>query len=235
MTTAPPQLVPRPTFPPLESGDRMRADQFRDALDELPAGTRAELLHGRAWVHRETPSARRVELTDVLGTWLRQYEVETAGVAMVRGCRARLGPRDEPWLDLALYVPGAGNCRQLPDGSLDGPPEFAVCLSETGRGLAFRDRADACRRGGVLEYLAVAAEPGTRELRWYRFDDDPLRPTRDTGENLLRSGYFTGLWLPESVVTGDPRTVDTHAPIRRGTGTLEHAAFVNRLCALKPR
>ena len=237
--------LPDPRGPrELFDGDRATAERFRAGLPLTPHAERAELLRGSVRLNDGPADPRRVALTDALRAWARQYEVETAGVIRATAARATLSPRDEVFLDAALYVPANGRCMAVTDDDgarrLVGPPEVAVCVAQsTGNPHAvhdLHDRIEALRAGGVTElvFAGPAGYGGREGLQWFRLDDDPRRPGRDGGH--LKSAALPGLWLPEAVLAPDPGRVDVTSAVRAGCATLDHALFVNALCGgRKPR
>ena len=237
--------LPDPRGPrALFDGDRATAERFRAGLPLTPNSERAELLRGSVRLNDGPADARRVALTDALRAWARQYEVETAGVVRAAGVRATLSPRDEVFLDAALYVPANGRCVAVTDADgaqrLVGPPEVAVCVAQAADDPHavhdLHDRIEALRAGGVTELVfAGPTGYGNQEgVRWYRLDGDPRRP--GDGGGYLKSAVLPGLWLPKAVLAPDPGRVDVVSAVRAGCATLDHALFVNALCGgRKPR
>ena len=236
--------IPDPRGPrELFDGDRTTADQFRAGLPLTPRSGRAELIRGTVRLNDRPPNPRRAALAEALKAWARQYEVETAGVVRAVDVRATLSPRDEVFCDAALYVPAAGRCSAAAgdDGPvrLVGPPDVVVCVASADGSSArsardLYDRAEALRVGGVTELIFAgpvdgAGYGGRDGVRWYRLDDAPDRPGR--GDGYLKSAALPGLWLPEAVLGPDPARVDVAGAVRAGCGTLDHALFVNALCA----
>ena len=228
----------------LYEGDRATVAQFRAGLPVTPRSDRAELLRGVVRLHDRPASPQRAAMTEALRSWTRQYEVETAGVVRAAGVRATLSPRDEVFLDAALYVPASGRCDAVADPGgatrLLGPPEVAVIVTQSDHDPDayhdLHDRIDALREAGVTEliFAGPARRPDEDGVQWFRLDDDPRRPRRDGG--YLKSGVLPGLWLPEVLLAPDPARVDVAGAVRAGCGTLDHALFVNALCAgRKPR
>ena len=228
----------------LVEGERTTGDRFRPSLALTPHARRAELLRGVVRLNDDPPTARRVALTVALQAWARQYEVETPGVVRAADVRATLSPWDEPFFAAALYVPADGRCDAAADMAggprLIGPPAVAVVVAEGSRDRTFRDRHHALRAGGVTELVyasvgdGIPGSPDRGGIEWFRLDDAPARPGR--GDGYLKSAVLPGLWLPEAVLGENPERVDVVAAVRAGCGTLDHALFVNRLCAgRKPR
>ena len=229
----------------LFTGDRTTAGRFRAGLPLTPHAQRAELVRGIVRLNDSPPdpdrAVPRAALSLALQTAARQYEVETAGVVRAVGVRCTLSPRDELFLDAALYVPTDGRCAAVTDDDgtvrLVGPPAVALCVARPGADrYDLHDRHEALTLGGVSELVHVGPDghDDRDQVRWYRLDGDPAKPTRDGGH--LRSAALPGFWLPEGLVDAEPSAADLTAAVRAGCGTLDHALFVNALCAgRKPR
>lgn len=103
-----------------------------------------------------------------------------------------------------------------------GLPELLVEVTGSVRTKVFRRRLDAYDRAGVREFLVATADP--RDLALYARQGNCLEQVSLSGDGLLRSAVFPGLWLDAAALFADDLN-EIIASLDRGLSSVEHADF----------
>lgn len=232
-TTDGPRRLAEPDLPPLlRTGDRMDADTFFHWYEQAPDGFRAELVGGIVYVAGSTTYAHGVLNADLSG-WLGMYGFRTPGIRGVAATTIRLAPNEVPEPDASLLIlPECGGQARIERGYIVGAPELVVEVAYSTWATDLTDKLAAYEAAGVREYvLVLVREPA---VRWFTLRDGRFDPDAPDPDGLHRSSTFPGLWLdPVALLAGD--TARLVAVVDQGTATPEHAAFVARLAAARPR
>jgi Uma2 family endonuclease len=220
------------TAPPLVAGERLDRATFHNRYEQMPEGTRAELVGGVVYM----PSPLRLDHGDTnhcVDMWLGYYEESTSGVRTSLNASTFLCDEGEPQPDLLMRIlPECGGQTRVIDGYLDGPPELVVEISRSSRTFDLGPKYLDYERAGVLEYIVVGLEPD--EVFWHVRRDDRFARVAPDADGLFRSAVFPGLWLdPEALFASDRRRL--RSVVEQGVATPEHAAFVAKLAAAKQR
>ena len=216
--------------PPLCDGDRLTGDEFLRRWDAMPDLKFAELIGGI--VYMASPlSFTHGDFHARLGGWLFSYKAATPGCALCYAVTWRMSPSDIPQPDIALRIqPEYGGQSRMAGPYPAGAPELAVEISHTTFSKDAGEKLRLYERSGVMEYIVV--RPDHREIIWRQLVDGKYRVTAPDADGVFRSNVFPGLWLnPEHIWADESRA--TIELIDRGTSTPEHAAFVERLAAVK--
>lgn len=225
--TVPDEIVPVPSEPMLESGDRLSRDEFERRYQRLPQVKKAELIEGVVYMPSPLRAKAHGKPHSHLGTWLGVYESETPGVESFDNSTVRLDLDNEPQPDLVLIKSAVtgGQTRFSVDDYIEGAPELAVEIVGSSRAYDLHQKKGAYRRNGVCEYLAwITSE---RRLVWWQLRHGEYQDIAPDTDGLLKSHTFPGLWLdPRALLRGDLKTV--LAALRRGIESPEHASFLAR-------
>jgi Uma2 family endonuclease len=213
--------------PPLQSGDRLTAEEFERRYDAMPDLKKAELINGVVYV------APPVSFDDHGGphfdviTWLGLYRVATPGVRGGDNATLRLPLANRPQPDGFLFIePSHGGQVRIENRYVVGGPELAAEIAATSENYDLHDKLEVYRRNNVREY--VVWRVFDREVDWFvlrggQYERLPLSP-----EGFYKSEVFPGLWLdPAALVAGDMLRVAE--VLRLGLASPEHADFVARL------
>jgi hypothetical protein len=227
---APPPLIDRPSrTPPLENGDRLTADEFERRYDAMPELKKAELIEGA--VHMPSPvrfNAHGEQQADLMG-WLVVYRSGTPGVRVGDNSTVRLDIGNVPQPDAVMIVDPAlgGQARIDGDGYLTAAPELAAEVTASTVSIDLGSKFNVYRRTGVREYMVWRVED--REVDWFVLRGERYERLLLNDAGFYAGEAFPGLWLdPAALVRGDiARVLDV---LRLGLNSLEHAAFVERLC-----
>lgn len=168
---------------------------------------------------------------DEIGYLLGTYRRATPGIQVTHNASAILGEKSEPQPDLAMRIlpEYGGQSRTTANDYLEGAPELVVEIAHSRRGLAMHAKRDDYKRNGVIEYLVLLVEE--REVRWFYFPDDEIRPNR---EGISRSRVFPGFWVDiDALLRRDSQRL--MEVLEQGLASRPHASFVRRLQAAHRR
>lgn len=228
-TDKPPRTAHEPPsrVPPLESGDRLTADEFERRYDAMPDLKRAELIEGVVFVASPVSEDHAGPHLD-LATWAGLYRGHTPGVTGGADGTIRLDLKNRPQPDVYLRVleSHGGQARLSPEGFVVGAPEFTAEVAASSASHDLHDKAEVYRRNRVQEYLVWRVHD--RAIDWWSLSRGRYRPLRPQPDGTLRGKALPGLWLdPNAMLAGDlPRVI---AVLQRGLASPEHARFVEKL------
>ncbi|HUY36447.1 MAG TPA: Uma2 family endonuclease [Pirellulales bacterium] len=214
------------TVTPLVAGQRLDRATFHDRYEQMPPGTRAELVGGVVYM----PSPLRFDHGDRdhwVSVWLDRYMEFTQGIAVSHNASTFLDDEGEPQPDVLLRIlPEWGGRIRHVDGYLEGPPDLVIEIARSSRKFDLGPKYLDYERAGVSEYVVVGLEPD--EAYWHvRRDERFVRVSPDT-DGLFRSVVFPGLWLDAQALFDENRG-RLREIVDRGVATPEHAAFVARM------
>ncbi len=216
-------------FAPLVEGQRLDQPTFHERYEQMPDGTRAELINGV--VHMPSPVGPAYARAAVPAlVWLSYYQEQTPGVDVLDNASTVLDVKGEPQPDAQLRIlPEYGGRTRTDRRFVRGVPELIVEVSHSTRYTDLGPKFDEYERTGVLEYIVRALEPD--ELLWFVLREGRLVKLPLDADGLFRSTTFLGLWLdPLALITGDTRRL--REVLDRGLATPEHSDFVARLAAV---
>ena len=218
------------TLAPLVEGQRLDQATFHERYEQMPPGTRAELINGV--VHMPSPvGPEHGRATVPAHVWLSYYQENTPGVDVLDNTSTVLDVRREPQPDVQLRIlPEYGGRTQADRRFVRGVPELIVEVSHTTRYTDLGPKFDDYERAGVLEYVVRAFGPD--EVLWFFLREGRLVELPPGSEGIIRSESFPGLWLdPRALIEGNTRRL--REILDRGLATTEHSAFVARLAAAR--
>jgi len=222
--------VQTPTFAPLVEGQRLDQATFHERYEQMPAGTRAELINGVVYMPSPVgPEHGRATVPALV--WLSYYQEHTPGVDVLDNASTVLDIRREPQPDAQLRIlPEYGGRTQTDRRFVRGVPELIVEVSHTSRYTDLGPKFDDYERVGVLEYVVRALDPD--DVLWFSLREGRLVELPPDSEGIFRSESFPGLWLdPRALIEGNTRRL--REILDRGLATSEHSAFVARLAAAR--
>ena len=139
-----------------------------------------------------------------------------------------MGPQDVPQPDRSLRIlPEYGGQSRVEANYATGAPELIVEVSGSSLSRDLGIKLELYRSAGVGEYLTVLLQP--RQIIWRQLVRGRYRELKPDNEGMLRSRVFSGLWLDPAALWNPKLTVRT--AVKKGLGSKEHAAFVQRLAA----
>jgi len=153
------------TLTPLVEGQRLDQATFHERYEQMPPGTRAELINGV--VHMPSPvGPEHGRATVPALVWLSYYQENTPGVDVLDNTSTVLDVRREPQPDVQLRIlPEYGGRTQADRRFVRGVPELIVEVSHTTRYTDLGPKFDDYERAGVLEYVVRAFGPD--EVLWF--------------------------------------------------------------------
>ncbi len=212
---------------PLMNGDYLTGDEFERRAAAMPDdGTRWELIEGVVYMAPPvTEDHARPHY--LLTTWLGHYEAKTPGVAGASDATLRLGKKNRPQPDVALYVTpeAGGRVHRDPDRYLRGGAELVCEVAYSSTSIDLHGKKEAYRKAGCLEYLVFAVK--SREVSWFALGDGEYCAL-DPERGVLKSRVFPGLWLDVKALLARD-IAKMLATLDRGLASREHAALVKKL------
>jgi Uma2 family endonuclease len=230
MATASELLPPRasvPSPPPLENGDHLDQETFRERYDAMPEGVKAELIGGRVYIVASPVLVPHGQPHSKLVGWLENYQAATPGTQSLDNTGTILGKKSEPQPDACLLIlPENGGQTRQEDDWLRGPPELVVEVASSSESYDLHEKREEYEKYGVKEYMVYAARQ-QRVYWWIRRGGryEELQPGAD---GVFRSETFPGLWLDAAALV-QANGAKMHEVLRHGLATPEHAAFVAKL------
>ena len=217
----------------LESGDRLRRDEFERRYHAMPGVKKAELIDGIVYIPSPVRLKRHGRPHVLIVTWLGYYLAKTPGLEEFGdNATVRLDDDNEPQPDLLLCLPKSlgGRASVSEDDYLEGAAEFVAEVAASSVSIDTHLKLQVYRRHGVREYVIWRVED--KAVDWFSLREGRYEPLATDAEGLFRSDIFPGLWLdPAALIRGDlPRLFQV---LDEAARTPEHAAFVQRLNAQK--
>lgn len=207
----PPSAASDVDVPPVESGDRLRADEFVRRYERMPRHVKAELIGGT--VHVASPV--RVDFHGhpllVFSHWLGQYTFAVPGTFGGVDSTTRLADDSVPQPDLLLTIlpECGGRTRVGPSGFVEGAPELAVEIANSSASADLHGKLDSYARAGVPEYLVWRARE--RAVNWFELRDGAYAALAPDPDGVIRSRVFPGFWLDVNALLARdvPRLLET--------------------------
>lgn len=223
-TSPPPERIP-----PLQSGDRLTAEEFDRRYAATPEKFKAELIKGVVYVASPvTLEEHGGPRFDVIG-WLALYRTATPGIRGGDNTTIRLPMNNRPQPDACLIIePSCGGQVQIVDRYVVGSPETVAEVAATSESFDLGDKLDVYRQFGVREYIVWRVFD--REIDWFVLRGEQYKRLPLSADGIYKSEVLPGLWLdPAALVGGDMVRVSLIA--QQGIGSSEYAEFVQQLQA----
>jgi Uma2 family endonuclease len=216
-------------IPPLQSGDRLTAEEFERRYNGMPHLQKAELIDGVAYVSSPVFEDHGGPHFDTI-TWMGLYRLATPGILGGDNTTMRLDNRNMPQPDAFLRIDPrcGGRARVGPDGYLAGAPEWIAEIAVTSANYDLREKLEVYRRYEVYEYFVWRV--WDRAIDWFVLREGQYARLEPGADGVYRSEVLPGLWLDvAAMLRGDVATVARVAQV--GIASPEHEAFVIRLRA----
>ena len=225
ITSRPARSVP---VPPLQSGDRLDADEFERRYDAAPDLKKAELIDGVVYVPPPVSDAFHGEPQFRVVGWLALYVITTPGVTGSDNSTLRLDRRNRPQPDTFLRIlpTHGGRAQRDAQGYVTAGPDLVVEVAASRANYDLNDRLEVYRRFGVREYVVWRVYD--QAVDWFILRGEHFDTLSPGADGVFRSEFFPGLWLdPAALIRNDlPQVAKV---LQQGLATVEHAAFVERL------
>ena len=223
-----------PEAQPLTDGERLTLAEYRErcaALESRGIEQRTELIRG---VVRMTALPDRVfhGAPDVdLAFLLRMYALETPGTLSVGAAaldvpdelQSAVGPDQQ-----LLILPEFGGLSRRDGEKIVGVAEFAAETANTSARTDLADKRDLYEAARVPEYFVHLVRK--KSCIVFRLTDGGFEQVEFDG--VFRSETFPGLHIDcDALIARDLR--QALATLKLGLATPEHAAFVERLAAIR--
>jgi Uma2 family endonuclease len=212
---------------PLHNGDHMDQKTFHALYKQTPAGFKAELIGGIVYVASHV-TARHGRLHARVVGWLGNYVWATSGLDALDNTTHILGDESEPQPDACLLIqPEYGGQTSLDeDGYIVGAPELVAEVAYSAAAIDLHSKKRDYEAAGVREYIVVLVE--TRSAVWFTRNDTEFVELEPSGDGVLQSRIFPGLWLNPAGLFAETAQQLT-ATANQGLASPEHAAFVAKL------
>lgn len=215
-------------FPPLENGDHLTRHEFERRSHARSEIKKAELIDGIVYVRSSMRFRGHGEPHAGIVVWLGTYCTATLGVYGTDSATVRLDLDNEVQPDALLRLePAAGGCSHISeDDYVEGAPELIIEIAASSASYDLHDKLRVYRRNGVQEYLVWRVYD--KQMDWFRLVNEEHVLLASDASGIIHSQVFPGLRLAvQALLAGDLATV--LAELQNGLGTLEHAAFIERL------
>jgi Uma2 family endonuclease len=213
------------TIPPLENGDHLDQKTFHERYEAMPQGTRAELIGGIVYIHRDRITRQHGRWRPRLVQWFGYYEDDTPGVEAYLGATTILDEHSEVQPDASLLLARGGQTREV-DDYIVGAPELVGEVASNAEAIELHAKKDDYQRSGAGEYIVMALREQC--IIWFARRGGLFEAMCPTSEGILRSEIFPGLWLdPAALLADDTRRL--REVLGQGLVSPEHAAFVAKL------
>jgi Uma2 family endonuclease len=220
-----------PFEPLLKNGERLDQKSFHRRYQAMPPGFKAELVGGVVVVASPVRSPHG-QYHGLVIEWLGRFSTATPGVLVHVDATTVLDELGEPQPDAALSLEAECGGRSTIDEDeyIVGPPELVFEVSHSSQTIDLHQKLRDYERAGVLEYVVVAIQD--QAVYWFALADDAFQEQTPAEDGLLRSLTFPGLWLDAAALLQLNRRGVQQA-LERGLASQEHAAFVQRLEAMR--
>jgi Uma2 family endonuclease len=211
-------------IPPLESGDRLTADEFMRRYEAMPRLKKAELIQGVVYVPSPVRHRRHGREHYLLLNWIGKYEEGTPGVEGGDNSTLIMDDENLPQPDCLLFIqPEHGGQVTIDEvGYIHGAPDFVGEVAASSASYDLHDKLQTYANHGVREYLVWRVLD--RAFDWFVLREGKYERIEPSADCILRSTIFPGLWLdPATLLRGDLAAAS--AVVQRGLASAEHAAF----------
>jgi Uma2 family endonuclease len=207
------------------NGDQMTQEEFHRDYKRMPGDFKAELLAGI--VFEPSPlSYSHGKSHAGLSLLLSTYATSTAGCEVADNATVILSEDDEVQPDLFLRIlpECGGQSRLTKDDYISGAPELVAEIALSSRAIDLHLKKDRYAISGVREYIVVCLRP--RRLYWFNLSGKG--ELGETGDGIIRSSVFPGLWIHRTALLQEAQ-IKLQETLKAGLQSAEHTNFVNEL------
>ncbi len=178
----------------LENGDRLYASEFLRRFEAMPDVKKAELVGSTVFMASPVSTMHGKPDGTILGL-LYCYASKHPDLAVYPNTTLILSSDDVIQPDSQLQrLPEAGGKSMVTDkGYVRGSVELVAEVARSSVSIDAGDKMDACRRGGVGEYLLWLVDDGV--IQWWRLEDDQYVEIEPDSNGVAESSIFPGLRL----------------------------------------
>ncbi|MEP7338737.1 MAG: Uma2 family endonuclease [Acidobacteriota bacterium] len=220
--------------PELETGDRLKWDEFERRYDAMPNLKKAELIKGVVYMGSPVRHKRHGKPNCEMAGWILVYAAATPGTDYSTNGTVHLSDEDGPQPDVFLrLVPEAGGAsHEDEEDYISGPPELVIEIASSSVSYDLHDKKDTYGQFGVTEYVVWRAN--NHKIDWFRLENNQYISIAPNADGIIESSVFPGLRLNiPAMLAGNMAAV--LAELQKGLNSPEHSAFVERLAAASQR
>ena len=204
---------------PLQSGMRLKADEFYRRWEAMPHLKKVELINGVVYMPPMV-SDEHGDNDSLLGGWLVIYSLATLGTRSSTNRNYRLDEYNAPQPDQSLRILPKFNVQAL------GIPELVLETAVTSVQFDLNEKRKLYEAAGVQEY--IVAEVDHEKIHWFQLVEGMYQPVEPDEDSVYRSKVFPGLWLDaDAVYQYDSDRFQT--VMQAGLQSPEHREFVEKL------
>jgi Uma2 family endonuclease len=222
-----PQVAPidrNGAISPLESGDRLSAEEFMERYEAMPGLKKAELIAGVVYVPSPVRHRYHGRQHHLFLNWLGHYEAGTPGVEGGDNSTLLLDEENVPQPDCLMFIQPehGGHVKIDEEGYIHGAPDLVAEVAASSVSYDLHDKLRTYANSGVREYLVWRVRD--LQVDWFVLRGKNYEVIKPAQDGTLRSTVFPGLWLdPAALMRGDLASV--LAVVQRGLESPDHAAF----------
>jgi len=185
----------KPSCTPLESGDRLKRDEFERRYSERPDIKKAELVEGVVYVASPVRIPEHAEPHAHVVFWLGSYVARHPECRFADNGTVRLDDENElqPYAMLFRAKASGGQASIDDDGFLEGAPELIVEVAASSAAYDLGPKKEAYRRNGVREYVVWQILEG--RIDWFQLTDSDFERVEPDATGVIESSVFAALRL----------------------------------------
>jgi len=209
----------------LHNGDRLPQAEFHRRYLQYPEDVCIELLGGIVYMASPTCLQHGCYQAELSALFV-LYKAGTPGVEATGDATVILNEANETQPDVLLRVlpEYGGRSHTTEQDFVEGSPELIAEIAYSRVAIDLHVKVNQYQQAGVLEYIVVSLEEA--ELRWFDLQANAI--INPTGDGILRSHAFPGLWLDPGALI-DRNTSRSVKVLGHALKSEEHAEFVRRL------
>lgn len=177
---------------PLESGDRLSADEFHRRYEAMPNLRHAELIEGIVYLPSPTRYSYHDSQAALIRGWAALYVSRHPELSVGNDASIILDKDNELQPDAFIFRK-EGQLRLDEDGYLRGRPELAIEVSGSSASCDLHQKKDAYERNGVAEYIVWRVFDSA--IDWFVLRDGHYQQKQPDADGMVESEQFRGLRL----------------------------------------
>ena len=186
----------------LESGDRLKREEFHRRYCARPDIKKAELVNGVVYVPSPLRSRQHSRPHGLVMLWLGTYCVRDPELLLEDNATVFLDDNTEVQPDAFIWRPEPGGPLLTEDDYVEGAPQLVVEVAASSASYDLHDKLEAYRRNGVREYVVWRVLD--EAIIWFRLRDSAYVELEPDADGVIESEQFPGLRLHvPSMLAGD--------------------------------